>query len=431
LKIAHISSLFHPLPPKAYGGTQRVIAQISAFQALLQGHEVYVYGAADSQLIEFTKHLATKANLVYYASANAIHIKTLMGQQGSLYFRTTGTKSSEVSMLNQSREHMNLVNLVKSDDQRDNFDIIHCHKPIFLNSFLDAPHRRKIVLHAHDQNIPLDLGYCVPIIAVSQTQKQKLEEQGHNVLGVAYNSIDLHRYSGTSVDAGYLCFLGTFKPEKGANLAIQIAKRAGIPLFLAGAADSRPTSQAYYSAQIMPYIDYSEDDFLVSAHTLNAALMKEKISKIIGKTSIKAPIIYIGNIDDHQKKIVLGNSLACLFPISWQEPFGLVMIESFANGTPVIANTTFKGKSCGSPSEVVIDGKTGFHIASDDEEDCIKKSVLALQNIHQLDRQKIRNVFEETWCSEIRVNDLNQIYRTLLEQTPSVSQNIYSLPAPN
>lgn len=431
MKIAHISSLFHPLPPKEYGGTQRVIAQISAFQALLQGHEVYVYGAADTQLIEFTKYLATKAKLPYYASANAIHIKTLMGQQGSLHFRTTGIKSSEISMLNQSIEHMNLANLVKSDDQRDNFDIIHCHKPIFLDSFSATHHKRKIVLHAHDQNIPPNLGYRAPIIAVSQAQKKRLEEQGHNVVGVAYNSIDLHRYSGTSVDAGYLCFLGTFKPEKGASLAIQIAKKAGIPLVLAGAADSRPTSQAYYATQIIPYIDYSEADFLGSTQTLNTDLMKEKISQIIGKTNIKAPVIYIGNIDDHQKKIVLGNSLACLFPISWQEPFGLVMIESFANGTPVIANTSFKGESCGSPSEVIIDGKTGFHITSDDEEDCIKKSVLALRNIHQLDRRQIRNVFEKTWCSEIRVNDLNKIYRALLEQTPSVSQNICLPPSPN
>jgi glycosyltransferase involved in cell wall biosynthesis len=165
----------------------------------------------------------------------------------------------------------------------------------------------------------------------------------------------------------YLAFLGRIAPEKRPDRAIAIAQAAGIPLKIAAKVD--PTNRAYFHAEIEPLLDH--------------------------------PLVeYIGEIADHEKPAFLGNARALIFPIDWPEPFGLVMIEAMACGTPVIAWT------CGAAPEVVDEGETGYLV------DSIDAAVAAVAKADQLDRAHIRKVFERRFSAEAMARGYLEVYRS-------------------
>jgi glycosyltransferase involved in cell wall biosynthesis len=170
-------------------------------------------------------------------------------------------------------------------------------------------------------------------------------------------------------DGGYLAFLGRISPEKRPDRAIALARRTGIPLKIAAKVDH--ADRHYFRDEIEPLLD----DPLVE---------------------------YIGEIDDAGKAAFLGNAAALLFPIDWPEPFGLVMIEAMACGTPVVA------WRCGSVPEVIDDGVTGFVV---DDEDA---AAAAIARLGELDRARIRHVFERRFSAEVMARHYVELYQQLL-----------------
>jgi glycosyltransferase involved in cell wall biosynthesis len=207
-----------------------------------------------------------------------------------------------------------------------------------------------------------------PMVSISDHQRRPLRFA--RWLGTVQHGLpaNLLPFSPSPVD-GYLAFLGRISPEKRPDRAIAIAKRAGIPLRIAAKVD--PADRAYFNHEIRQLLD----DPLVE---------------------------YIGEINDADKASFLGNALALLFPIDWPEPFGLVMIEAMACGTPVIA------WPCGAVPEVVDDGITGRIVANEDE------AVAAVAEVASMDRRRIRQVFDRRFTADVMARRYLDLYRTLL-----------------
>jgi glycosyltransferase involved in cell wall biosynthesis len=258
----------------------------------------------------------------------------------------------------------------------DRFDLIHFHID-YLHFPLSRCHRRPHLTTLHGR---LDIPDLQPIyrlfpdqavVSISDAQRRPLPHA--NWLETVYHGLPKELYSFREEEGKYLAFLGRVSPEKRVDRAIRIAQRTGIPLKIAAKVDSR--DEEYFKAAIKP--------LLRSAGPL---------------------VEFIGEIGAKQKEDFLQNARALLFPIDWPEPFGLVMIEAMACGTPVIA---FRN---GSVSEVLDDGVTGYVV------DTIEGAVQAVERIPKLNRKKCRGVFEERFAAERMTRDYLAVYRRLLEQ---------------
>lgn len=204
---------------------------------------------------------------------------------------------------------------------------------------------------------------------------------GLNYAATVYNGIDTdsHRFYPEPQQPPYLAFLGRMSPEKGPHIAIEVAKRAGIPLKMAGKVDA--VDVEYFESQVKPHIDGKQIEFL-------------------------------GEANHFEKNQLLGGALAMLFPIAWREPFGLVMVESMAAGTPVIA------MSLGSVPEVILDGKTGFVCNS------VEDFVNAIARLGEIDRRACRAHVEQNFSVKSMVDGYEAVYQKILAE--KFSQNGYS-----
>ncbi|MDJ0703731.1 MAG: glycosyltransferase family 4 protein [Leptolyngbyaceae cyanobacterium MO_188.B28] len=263
--------------------------------------------------------------------------------------------------------------LDKVYQQADNFDVIHIHMghaalPYAnfistsivhtLHGIFTAPIEQLFVQNRH-QNY------------VSISDAQRRPELGLNYVATVYNGIDtsLFEFRAQPNHPSYLAFLGRFSPEKGPHLAIEIAKQAGWPLKMAGKVD--PVDQVFFEQTVKPLLDGQQ-------------------------------IEYLGEVDHAQKCDLMAGAMATLFPITWREPFGLVMAESMACGAPVIA------MALGAAPEVIIHGETGFLCRTIDE------CVAAIAHIPTLDRQSCRAHVEENFSVQRMVNDYEAVYRQIL-----------------
>jgi glycosyltransferase involved in cell wall biosynthesis len=186
-----------------------------------------------------------------------------------------------------------------------------------------------------------------------------------------YHGVPTEHYAFSPVDRGYLAFLGRLSPEKQPDLAIEIARRAGLPLKIAAKID--PIDREYFERTVAPLLD----DPLVE---------------------------FVGEIGEADKSAFLGGARALLFPIDWPEPFGLVMIEAMACGTPVIA------RPCGSVPEVVVDGRTGFLAST------LIDMVEGVKRLHEIDRAECRREVESRFSVERMTQDYETVYRRLAAQ---------------
>ncbi|HET6554588.1 MAG TPA: glycosyltransferase family 4 protein, partial [Dyella sp.] len=210
-----------------------------------------------------------------------------------------------------------------------------------------------------------------PLVSISRQQRAPLPDASW--IATVPHGIPADLYRGHSLmGGGYLAFLGRISPEKRPDRAIAIARRTGIPLRIAAKVDA--VDRAYFHEHIEPLLD----DPLVQ---------------------------FVGEISDSDKEAFLGNARALLFPIDWPEPFGLVMIEAMACGTPVIA------WNCGSVPSVVDDGLTGFIVNSEDE------AVAAVARIPRLNRKSIRSVFERRFTADVMAAGYEAVYRQLVSQS--------------
>jgi glycosyltransferase involved in cell wall biosynthesis len=320
MRIAQVPPLYEAVPPRLYGGTERVVAHLT--DALVElGHEVTLFASADAR---------TRAKLVTVRD-QAIRLDPAI-------------QKSDLAA------HMTLLAEVRS--RAEGFDVIHFHTDmIHFPFFDDVAGKTLTTLHGRLDLKDLPAVYQrwsqFPLVSISDSQRGPLSVA--NWAGTVHHGMrsDLYRY--TERPAGYLAFLGRISPEKGPERAIAIAKAAGLPLRIAAKVDNADIG--YFESVIQPLLDH--------------------------------PLIeFIGEIGDEAKSAFLGGAQALLFPIAWPEPFGLVMIEAMACGTPVIAY------ECGSVPEVIEDGATGFIVEGEAE------AVAAIQRLPHLNRREIRRRFE-------------------------------------
>jgi glycosyltransferase involved in cell wall biosynthesis len=338
MRIAQVSPLFEAVPPRTYGGTERVVSYLT--EALVrQGHEVTLFASGDS---------VTRARLVASCPEG-------------LRFDDQCT--------DQFAHHLILLEQVFQ--QAADFDLIHFH----IDYWHFPLSRRQSTPHVTTLHGRLDLPDLVaiyqefpepPVVSISNAQREPLPWL--NWQGTVYHGLPPDLYTFRPEPGQYLAFLGRISPEKRVDRAIAIATRVGMPLKIAAKVD--PTDQEYFEAEIAPQL----------LHPL---------------------VEYVGEVGEDEKDAFLGNACALLFPIDWPEPFGLVMIEAMACGTPVIA---FRR---GSVPEVVDDGVTGFIV------DSVEEAVRAVARIPMLHRQDCRQTFETRFSASRAATDYVDIYRRL------------------
>jgi glycosyltransferase involved in cell wall biosynthesis len=339
MKIAQVTPLYEAVPPRLYGGTERVVAHLT--DALVElGHEVTLFASAEAE---------TKARLV------AVRDQAIRLDPAPL-------KSDLAAHLSQLAE-------VRS--RAAEFDVIHFHTDMIHFPFFDRwPNRTLTTLHGRLDLKDLPSVYQrwpqFPLVSISDDQRRPLPFA--NWAATVQHGVAAELYDYSAKSQGYLAFLGRISPEKRPDRAIAIAIATGRRLKMAAKVD--PADRTYFEEQIEPLLDH--------------------------------PLIeFVGEIGDGEKSAFLGGAAALLFPIDWPEPFGLVMIEAMACGTPVIAY------ACGSVPEVVEDGVTGFIVHSDAE------AVAAVDRLATLDRLAVRRRFERRFSATAMARRYLDIYARL------------------
>jgi glycosyltransferase involved in cell wall biosynthesis len=344
MKIAQVGPLYEAVPPKLYGGTERVVAHLT--DALVDlGHEVTLFSSAEAQ---------TRAELVVV--------------------RDQAIRLDPAPLKSDLAAHMTMLSEVRR--QRDRFDIIHFHTDmIHFPMFEDMAARTVTTLHGRLDLKDLPEVYRrwpkFPLVSISDSQR--LDLPFAHWAGTVYHGMPEALYQFGARPEGYLAFLGRISPEKRPDRAIEIAKRLGMTLKIAAKVDA--VDAAYFRNEIEPLLDH--------------------------------PLIeYVGEIGDAQKSEFLGKAAALLFPIDWPEPFGLVMIEAMACGTPVI------GFACGSVPEVIDDGVTGYIVSS------VEEAVDAVRRALTLDRREIRRRFDRRFSATAMARGYLDLYADRLAQCP-------------
>ena len=343
MKIAQIAPLCEAVPPRLYGGTERIVAYLT--DALVDaGHEVTLFAAADAR---------THATLV-------------PGRDQAIRLDPEPLKSEVAA-------HLSMLHEVRR--RRHEFDVLHFHVDLMhFPLFEDCPERTLTTLHGRLDLKDLPDTYRrwphFPLVSISDHQRKPLRFA--NWAGTVYHGMPETLLPFTAQPGGgYLAFLGRISPEKRPDRAIAIARRAGMPLKIAAKVDL--ADRAYFHDEIKPLLNDPNVEF-------------------------------IGEIGEREKADFLGNATALLFPIDWPEPFGLVMIEAMACGTPVIA------WPCGSVPEVIDDRLTGRVVTSEDE------AVAAVKEVATLDRRRIRDVFERRFSARAMASGYEALYRRLHER---------------
>lgn len=339
MRIAQVAPLIERVPPPAYGGTELVVSLLTD-ELVRRGHEVTLFATGDSQ---------TLAKL---------------------------EAGSPTALRGMPLDHCKVyetLQLSRVFEQAEQFDIIHSH--VDLAAFPFANLVKTPTVHTIHGVIPT---HSEPIFAhhrqqpfVSISHSQRREDLGLNYVATVYNGIDhtAYEFHPEPDSPGYLAFLGRMSPEKGPDLAIQIAQQSGWTLKLAGKVDV--ADRDFFEAKVKPLIDGEQ-------------------------------IIYLGEANQAQKSVLMGGAVATLFPITWQEPFGLVMIESMVCGTPVIAMRR------GSAPEIIAEGKTGFLCQT------VEECVAALDRVKHLDRASCRDHVIANFSAQRMTDGYEAVYRQVL-----------------
>jgi glycosyltransferase involved in cell wall biosynthesis len=350
LRIAQLAPLYERIPPKLYGGTERVVSYITE-ELTRRGHDVTLFASGDSD---------SKARLVP-GCAQALR---LIGRPELGAFL-------QLPMISDVYE-----------GAADRFDVIHSHIDYWSFPFarltpavptVSTMHGRLDIEDLH----PVYRRYrSAPLVSISNAQRRPLMFM--NWVATIHHGIPSALLSFSPRPGKYLAFLGRISPEKRPDIAIEVARRAGIPLKIAAKVDV--VDRDYFEAVIKPLIDPPE-------------------------------VEYVGEISEGEKSDFLGNALALLFTIDWPEPFGLSMIEALACGTPVVA------RPCGSVPEIINPGITGL-IAGD-----VEDLVSAVKRVAGLSREACRKQFEQRFTVEIMADRYERVYRKLIEENKGRTRN--------
>ncbi|GAB4185177.1 MAG: glycosyltransferase family 4 protein [Coleofasciculaceae cyanobacterium] len=353
MRIAQIAPLWERVPPPAYGGIELVVGLLSD-ELVRRGHEVTLFASGDS---------------ISLAKLESVHPQALR-------LDPTIKEFGIYEMLQMSRVY----------EQASEFDIIHSHMGCAALPYgnlvktptvhtlhgIFTPDNEKLFSHARNQ----------PYISISNAQREP--RLGLNYAATVYNGIDTSKYDfyPEPQTPPYLAFVGRMSPEKGPHLAIEIAKRTGWHLKMAGKVDA--VDVKFYEQEIKPLID--------------------------GKQ-----IEYLGEATHEEKCALMGGAAATLFTITWREPFGLVMTESMALGTPVIA------MKMGSTPEVIAHGQTGFLCET------VEECVAAIEPATQLSRKACREHVLNHFSVECMTNGYEAVYQKILAERFEQNGHVHSL----
>lgn len=353
MRIAQIAPLWERVPPPAYGGIELVVGLLSD-ELVRRGHEVTLFASGDS---------------ISLAKLESVHPQALR-------LDPTIKEFGIYEMLQMSRVY----------EQASEFDIIHSHMGCAALPYgnlvktptvhtlhgIFTPDNEKLFRHARNQ----------PYISISNAQREP--RVGLNYVATVYNGIDTSKYDfcPEAQNPPYLAFVGRMSPEKGPHLAIEIAKRTGWHLKMAGKVDA--VDVKFYEQEIKPLID--------------------------GKQ-----IEYLGEATHEEKCALMGGAVATLFTITWREPFGLVMTESMALGTPVIA------MKMGSTQEVIAHGQTGFLCET------VEECMAAIEPATQLSRKACREHVLNHFSVECMTNGYEAVYQQILAERFGQNGHIHSL----
>lgn len=338
MRIAQIGPLTESVPPKLYGGTERVISWLTE-ELVALGHDVTLFASGDSKTSAKLEPVWPRALRLdgSVRDANALHM----------------------AMLEQvfQRAH--------------EFDVLHFHLDYYPFS-LFSRQRTPFVTTLHgrldlpEHQIAFKSVASAPLISISNNQRTPIDDAPW--MGTIYHGLPASLLMPQPMRPEYLAFMGRIAPEKAVDQAIEIATRCGLPLKIAAKVD--PVDREYFEEKIEPLLD-------------------------------RRGVEFIGEIGDEEKPAFLSGAMALLVPMAWPEPFGLVMIEAMACGTPVIAYNQ------GSAPEIVEDGSTGFIVQD------VPDAVAALDRVPTLSRKHIRKRFEERFTSRRMAQDYLAIYHSL------------------
>ena len=344
MKIAQVAPLIESVPPRLYGGTERIVSYLTEELARL-GHDVTLFASGDSITSAELAPCCTRA------------------------LRLDPTVRDIIP-------HFMLM-IDKVRERAEEFDVLHFHIDLFhFPLFRTLADRTLTTLHGRQDLGDLKPFYHrfgeMPLVSISNDQRKPLPHA--NFVATIHHGIPAGLHLPSFEQGSYLAFLGRISPEKRPDRAIRIARATGIPLKIAAKVDK--VDEDYFRNDILPLIDGPGVEF-------------------------------IGEINEREKTKFLGEAAALLFPVDWPEPFGLVMIEAMACGTPVLA---FR---CGSIPEVIDDGVTGKMVDSEEE------AIAALPEILSYDRRAVWQRFEERFTTTRMANNYVSIYRQLLRMRTS------------
>ncbi|OCQ98248.1 glycosyl transferase [Nostoc sp. MBR 210] len=342
MRIAQVAPLWERVPPPAYGGIELVVGLLTD-ELVRRGHEVTLFASGDS---------------ISLAKLESVHPRALRLDKDVKEYNI-----------------YEMLQLASVYERADEFDIIHSHMGCAALPYaklvntpsvhtlhgIFTPDNQKMFQHAKRQ----------PFVSISDAQQES--SLGLNYTSTVYNGIDVSSYKfyPEPEEPPYLAFLGRISPEKGTHLAIAIAKQSGWRLKMAGKVDV--VDVEYFEREIKPLIDGEQ-------------------------------IEYLGEANHQQKNALMGGAFATLFPITWREPFGLVMVESMAAGTPVIA------MKLGSTTEVIAHGETGFLCNN------VTECVRAINKVAELDRYACRQHVENNFSFQRMTDGYEEVYRQILQQ---------------
>jgi glycosyltransferase involved in cell wall biosynthesis len=341
MRIAQIAPLFESVPPSLYGGSERVVSWLTE-ELVHLGHEVTLFASGDSRTSACLVPACEKA-----LWRDPVCRETLP-------------------------HHIRMLELVFRELPR--FDVLHfhcdyVHFPLVRRCGCSSVSTLHGSIHLHDLHPLLEEYRDVPLVSISHNQR--LPMPNANWAGNVHHGLPQGLHTFRDGSGGYLAFLGRVSPEKGLERAIEIARRTSHKLKIA----------AKIYDEDRPYYEHTIEPLLRNSSSF---------------------VEFLGEIGGNAKDEFLGNAKALLFPVEWAEPFGLVMIEALATGTPVIAWRR------GSVPEVIQDGATGFIVNNSDE------GVEAVGQLNRIDRQVCRDDFETRFTSERMAKDYLRLYEDVI-----------------
>jgi glycosyltransferase involved in cell wall biosynthesis len=372
MKIAHIAPPWFSVPPKNYGGTEIVLYNLIEEQ-VIQGHDVTLFAPGDAR---------TSAKLVSFIPRSLI--------------------DAGVPWQAHLKAYYHLQKAVIAVNQGD-FDIVHTHLSSGSDMYLfplmaDMRVPRIMTLHSRfpfdhlpngwtgaADSLYMEWASSMPMVAISEHARKEVPYP-LNFVGVVHHGLPANEiYPARAKRRDYFAWLGRCVPEKGAHLAIQAAKEAGIKLILAGTVDRHlPESLRYFTEQIKPHIDNEQ-------------------------------IRYIGPVNTKEKASLFSGARAFLNPIQWEEPFGMVMIEAMAVGCPVISFNR------GAAPELIVEGKTGFLVPD------VDAMVRAIASIDTIDRNATRQHVAEHFSARVMAQNYTKVYQQVISASPRILSPVAGL----